>query len=187
MEIQGTAREIKNRHGLSAQRLAHLKRKGLASYETRNGIFYWTVQIPEPETVGQMLRRMREERFYTQDTMFRLTDIDQRTIALYETDRVEPGTRRLDQILQALEATFSQFFARLEGVTVPENARATGKNARGVEDAVWAAIVDCGLSPDNYNSLPRVSTLRRVCEEQRVDWLGFWRLVDAYMAGGAND
>ena len=70
--------------------------------------------MTEAETVGQRIRRLREERGLSQTELARLTDLDHTAISRIENGRTNPTRRTLRDLARGLKTNPEELFKLAE-------------------------------------------------------------------------
>ena len=75
------------------------------------------------ETIGELLRRLREEKGWTQDAFAKLSGIPIRTVQKYESDEREPGLRNAGILASAIGIDVNDLLATREATGKPKRPR----------------------------------------------------------------
>jgi transcriptional regulator with XRE-family HTH domain len=172
MQMEGTAPEL----GLMTRDITTLRYGGHLETIDYGRPKRYRLTLAEPRDIADGIRAYRLERRMTKKDICARAGLKHDSLIHYEAGTSIPMPASLYFVLRVLGVRFADFFARIDGeILRPRPLRHIGR--MDVESAIRDVLVTLGLPADN--SQPRLTTLRTRCQAHGVNWIDFWREVDA--------
>jgi transcriptional regulator with XRE-family HTH domain len=173
MQMEGTASELK----LTRKDIITLRYSGHLETLRQSQPRRFRLTIPEPCDIASGIKVYRLERGVSKRQIADRAGIDYASVDNYEFGETEPTPLYLYWVLRVLGVKFAEFFSRIDGHLMhPRPLRHIG--SLDVESAIRDAVITLGM-PIEKDHEPKLGTLKQLCRAKKINWIDFWREVDA--------